>query len=82
MDVSEEHVASIFGVEEIKRAGKWYILSTLKMEVTFSSETFVITRTTRRHILEETVHYFARTRPFGVPKRPNSFFGTSPSSFN
>jgi hypothetical protein len=57
----EEHIASIFRVEEIGSASKqvatWFaepISSTLKMEAICSSETSVETqRTTRRHVPED-----------------------------
>jgi hypothetical protein len=61
-DVSEEHIASIFRVEEISSARNhllacWFlaelIFSTLKMKAIFSSETSVDTQlTTRRYIPE------------------------------
>jgi hypothetical protein len=64
--VSEEHIASIFRVEEMSsvrnhQARRWQvelISSTLKMEAICSSETSVETKqTTRRHIPEgDTLH--------------------------
>jgi hypothetical protein len=70
-DISEEHIASIFRVEEIsKKPGacqtlsRWFlahlIFSTLKMGATYSSEMSVDTqRTTRRYIPEDgTLHIF------------------------
>jgi hypothetical protein len=64
IDVSEEHVASIFRVERISELGttlQWplRIFSTLKIEATCSSETTVLTRPTR-HNIEEDSHSHCR----------------------
>jgi hypothetical protein len=62
-DFSEEHVASIFRVEEIssaktQQASRWQAASTLKTEAICSSETSVDPqRTTRRHIPEDDTLY-------------------------
>jgi hypothetical protein len=60
-DVSEEHIASIFRVEEIsstKKTASKQVATCLKMEAICSSRTSVDTqRTTRRHIPEDdTLH--------------------------
>jgi hypothetical protein len=58
-DVSEEHIAATFRVEEISPASKQVVISsTLKMEAIYSSETLVdIQRTTRHYIPEvDTLH--------------------------
>jgi hypothetical protein len=47
-DVSEERVTSIFRVEKYNR-----VFSTMKMEVTHSSGTLVLPRSTRRNIPED-----------------------------
>jgi hypothetical protein len=58
-DVSEERIASIFGVERIRALGinlaeaSNIILSALKMEATHSSVTSVLTITTGRHISQD-----------------------------
>jgi hypothetical protein len=64
-DISEEHIASIFRVEKqvqqetSVQAGDKHIFSTLKMDVTCSSETSVdIQQTTRRYIPEDGTHKF------------------------
>lgn len=63
--VLEEFVASTFRVERISALGKLAltvkvvssapILSTLKMEAKLSSEISVLTRSARRHILEDSI---------------------------
>jgi hypothetical protein len=59
IDVSEGRIASIFRVEKIRErahAGSSLAdFSTLKMEVIRPSETSVRTRSTRRHIAEDSI---------------------------
>jgi hypothetical protein len=78
-NVSEEHVASIFRVERISKlrimlallvtaniVSSLLILSTLKMEVTCSSETSVLTRSTWLHIPEDSILHFYSIDIFGL----------------
>jgi hypothetical protein len=51
-DVSEEHIVSIFRVYFSS-----LIVFTLKMEAAYSSQMSVPTRTTRRHIQEDSFHF-------------------------